>query len=220
MFIELTELLTCPKCGPAQGLVAVVAEMKERRVLEGYLGCPMCEARYPITGGEVDLRGSDEAAVPDEAARPADAAGLRAPDPSDPRFAVTVAALLDLAECPAGCLLVDEDLAFLATDLLRLGGAKRFEVLALASAPEGERSGVTSLRAGTRSGLPVRSRSLRGVALHGSGRSRLEEAVRVLAPGGRLVVLAPAAGLVEALEAQPVRTLVVEERALVAVRTA
>ncbi|MBK6421190.1 MAG: hypothetical protein IPF77_03030 [Gemmatimonadetes bacterium] len=53
MFIELTDHLRCPAEHPESFLVLIPHRMDGRRVLEGLLGCPVCQAEYPITAGVV-----------------------------------------------------------------------------------------------------------------------------------------------------------------------
>ena len=42
--------------------------MVDRRIIEGRLGCPICESQYPIHGGVVDLRLETEQESPAEPA--------------------------------------------------------------------------------------------------------------------------------------------------------
>src|SRR5690606_8442394 len=51
MHIVLTDLLTCPRCGPAHGLILVADGLAERRVLDGALGCANCREKYEIRDG-------------------------------------------------------------------------------------------------------------------------------------------------------------------------
>jgi uncharacterized protein YbaR (Trm112 family) len=53
MFIELAELLRCPAEHEPAYCVITPAEMKDRRVLSGVVGCPVCEEEYPIAHGVV-----------------------------------------------------------------------------------------------------------------------------------------------------------------------
>src|SRR5438105_14131419 len=55
MLITLTDLLTCPVCGPEFGLVLLADRIENRRVLEGWLGCAECRERYRVRGGFVDF---------------------------------------------------------------------------------------------------------------------------------------------------------------------
>jgi uncharacterized protein YbaR (Trm112 family) len=56
MHILLTDRLACPRCGPEFGLVLLAHEVRDRRVLEGDLGCPNCREVYPVREGFADLR--------------------------------------------------------------------------------------------------------------------------------------------------------------------
>jgi uncharacterized protein YbaR (Trm112 family) len=51
VFIELTEVLKCPRDHPESYLVCVPAEMDGRSVVRGGLGCPACGAEYAILDG-------------------------------------------------------------------------------------------------------------------------------------------------------------------------
>jgi len=53
VFIELAEILKCP--GPHEESFLVVANegMVERSVQQGVVGCPVCQAEYPIVRGVV-----------------------------------------------------------------------------------------------------------------------------------------------------------------------
>ena len=51
MFIELTEALRCPRAHEESYLVCVPAQMDGRRVVRGMLGCPVCQAEFPIEDG-------------------------------------------------------------------------------------------------------------------------------------------------------------------------
>jgi uncharacterized protein YbaR (Trm112 family) len=197
MHILLTDLLSCPRCGPEFGLVLLAERVEERRVLEGRLGCPNCREQYPVRGGELDARlVRDSAAVPGGSA-----AGARGVD--DAGAAVRLAALLGLADA-RGTVLIAGPGAALAAEVAAL--VPELEVVALAAAPGGgtEEPGVSRVAAGA--GLPFRGRTLKGVALTGGADPvLLAEGVRVLQPGARLVVeRAPAgtAGVLAGLGAQ------------------
>lgn len=51
MFIELVELLRCTRPHEESWLVASIDELRERSIVRGELGCPVCSAHYPITDG-------------------------------------------------------------------------------------------------------------------------------------------------------------------------
>lgn len=225
MRVELTEVLACPVCLPdEQGLVAVVDFREGERMREGYLGCPRCETRFPVRGGDVHF-GSREAgeAVPGEGEE----------DPE--RRAVEVGALLGLTGEVGGYVLLGPGLGAAAALLAR--AVASVEVLALGPVPpagaapargEASRGGRTAaagetagerptrLLTGRPTPLPVRSNRLRGVALRTGDAAAVAEAARALGPGGRLVLFGPEEAAVRAVEASALRVLAAEERALVA----
>src|SRR5690606_34919244 len=100
MFLPLTDLLTCPRCGPEYGLILLADRIEDRRVLAGALGCPRCHTRYPITAGLADLRlrEAEEPAEQTESEGTSASAGESAAEGSDREEAVRLAALLGLAE--------------------------------------------------------------------------------------------------------------------------
>lgn len=226
MFIELTEVLVCPACRereagasalPVQGLVARVDRLDGRRVLEGFLGCPHCEARFPIRRGVVWF------------ATEATRAGRPPAEPADrEEAALLVPALLALQEEAAGYVLLGRGLTAIAREVA--AEAVRIELLALAgcgkevggcggtSGPGSGRSRVSLLRVEDPARLPLFSGRLRGIALVGGDEPTVREAARILGPGGRLAILAPSEEAVEAVERSRLRTLAAEPRALVAVR--
>ncbi|MFL5381023.1 MAG: Trm112 family protein [Longimicrobiaceae bacterium] len=206
MHILLTDVLSCPRCGPGFGLVLLADRVEERRVLEGRLGCPNCREQYPVRGGALDARLPGAAPAAEDEAAPED----------DPGAAVRLAALLGLADA-RGTVLVAGPGAALAPEIAAL--VPELEVVALAAAPdEGEeRPGVSRVAAGA--ALPFRGGTLRGVALTGGADpARLAEAARVLQPGARLVVERAAAGTAEALAALGAQVMLEQEGTVVARR--
>ena len=180
MLILVTDLLACPRCGPEFGLLVLAERLEERRVVEGRLGCPNCREAYPVRGGVADLR------LPGAAA-PAAEEGA----PADPEAAVRLAALMGLAGLAGMALVVGPGARHAGAIAALVPDA---EVIAVEGAPRaaGE-PGVSRLLAGP-GPLPLRGGLLRAAALTGGAadEAALHEGLRVLAPGGRLVVdLAP-----------------------------
>lgn len=204
MHILLTDVLTCPRCGPDFGLVLLADRIEERRVARGSLGCPNCRAMYPIRGGVADLRLS-AAAGPEPLPAPAG-------DPSEP--ALRLAALMGLAEAH-GTVLVAGPGAVLAPALSRL--VPEAEIVAYTpeppdAAPEGSVSPIAGADA-----LPFRARAFRGVALTGAtSDALLPEAVRVLQPGARVVVDPAPPGTADRLSALGATILLDQEGVVVA----
>ena len=203
MHILLTDILRCPRCGPEFGLVLLADRVEDRRVAAGRLGCANCREMYPVAGGEVDLRVPGAAVLPEGGA----AAG--------PDEAVRLAALLGLSEAWGSTLLAGAG-ADLADALAAL--VPGVEVVHAAGRPgSGEAAGRLS-RVVAGAPLPFAPGSLRGVALGREAAGLLEEAVRLLAPGGRLVVEGAPAGAAEGLAAGGLRVLLDQEGWLVAER--
>ncbi|MFQ5679535.1 MAG: hypothetical protein ACE5HP_08745 [Gemmatimonadota bacterium] len=235
MFVEATEVLECPRCRVGPGLVAVVDEMRERRVVTGYVGCPLCEARYPIRERAVDFgpvpNGGREAgaSLPYGKPRGAGPTERREEGPggavgekvrAEPRIgegseALELAALLG-RQPSGGYVLLGPAFLSAATTVGRTCGV---EVLALAEGPGREEEQVTRLLGASATALPVAAGRLRGVVLGGDAAEEVQEAVRALEVGARLVVRSPSVDTREAVAGLPVEILVAEERAIVAVRS-
>lgn len=202
MHLELSELLACPRCGPGQGLVVSVDRIEDRRVREGWLACPGCDARYPIGRGGIDFG--------EAAGGGGDSGG------GDPEDAVRVAALLGLRE-GGGVVLLGAGLESAAAGVAELAGG--VEVLALSLAPDGPAAPRVTRLLGVRGGaLPLHGRRLRGAALAGGSPELLAEAARVVRPGGRVAVLRPTPDL-DVPGELPLRVLAAEAAAIVAERT-
>lgn len=179
MHLLLTDRLTCPRCGPAFGLILLAERVEDRRVLEGTLGCPNCRDGFPVHGGFGDLR-----APPRGEAHPEGRAG--APGPVDEEEAARLRALLGVAEGPGTLLLAGGPARYAAWLAENVPGV---EVVGLdpdlAAWPEAPR--VSRIMAWP--GIPVFDRVLRGVAVDGALGSRwLREAARVVARLSRVVV--------------------------------
>lgn len=189
MYLPLTDLLTCPRCGPDHGLILLADRIVDRRVLTGTLGCPRCHGRYPVVDGFADLR--PDPTLPGTGEALISASG-------DREAAIRLAALLGLAEGITYTLVVGPGVAHAPALAALVDGV---EVITCAESLRGweEEHGVSRLAAGRT--LPFRSGSLGGVALTGGGSGHLlEEAARVLARAGRLLLEPAPSGAVERLE--------------------
>ncbi len=228
MHLLVTDRLSCPRCGPTFGLILMADDLRDRRVLEGALGCANCRERYPVRGGFGDLRPpprgplpefgmSDSVRVGGGSSPVPDAPVEHSTSPDDPaEAAFRLAALLGVREGP-GLILLAGGWASLAGRLA--ARIDEIEVVALDPALHGagEEAGVSRLTAGA--GLPFFSSALRGVALEGAQLAEWEgEAIRVLAPGARLVVRDPPPGLSSRLEARGLQPLLETRRYVVAQR--
>lgn len=176
MFIELVDVLRCPNPHEETWLVLAARRVDDRDVMEGTLGCPVCETEYPIVDGVAHFDGGSPhlaiAGVPDE------------------EEALRLAALLDLGDPRGYAVLVGA-----AATLGPLVGTMTNVPLLLVDPPPGMGmghglSGLTT--AGRAVMLPLARGSARGIALDSAATPDLARAVvDLLRPAGRLV--APAA---------------------------
>ena len=172
MFIELIDLLRCPREHEESWLVAAFSKMDQRFVIQGRLGCPICAASWPITEGIADFREPGEAV--DYGRSPAAEVG------GDD--AVRFGAMLGLTR-PGMTILLEGGTSIAAAAVVHMTSAR---VIAVNPAdPIGEVEGVASVRCGER--LPLAAGSIDGVVLEARA-TPVTEAVRVLKPGARLAV--------------------------------
>lgn len=203
----LTDILSCPRCGPDFGLILLGDRIEERRVLEGRLGCANCREQYEIRAGFADLTAQ---------AGGSGAPGSAGPGVSDPDEVMRVAAMLGVAEGPGFVLLVGP-MAWSARSLADLVEGLEVVAAGIGLESEEERMGVNRIAVGGR--LPFYDRSLRAVALSGAAATEREaEGARVVKPGGRLVLEPAAAGAAERLEGAGFHIVVREGDTLVAER--
>ena len=176
--------------------------MKDRRVIEGVLGCPQCETHYPIRGGVALLGPPIPATEPPEAADPEQAS-------------IRMAALLGATE-PLGFVLVLGPAAAAVVPLARM--VDNTEIIADApSVPTASTDSVSWMTVGER--LPFYSSRLRAIWLSGGAADRLlEEGARVLHPLGRLVLEPSPVNARVRLEAAGLRVLAEQDRTVLAVR--
>jgi uncharacterized protein YbaR (Trm112 family) len=215
MHIVLTDILTCPRCGPEFGLILLAHRIEERRALEGVLGCANCREQYPVSAGAGHF-----GAAPVLPAAPDGGAVMR------------LAALLGVAEGPAFVLLAGpcagaaprlaaliERLEVVAIGIAGAAGAAA-KPHATANRDETARqtAGVNALGlAGHR--LPLATGKLAAVALSGAAADELlEEGARTVSPLGRLVLEDAPADAAPRLRAAGLRELVREGDTIVAVR--
>ncbi|MQA91566.1 MAG: hypothetical protein GEU90_15310 [Gemmatimonas sp.] len=177
MHILLTDILTCPRCGPEFGLVVMADHWDDRLVQAGRLGCANCRESYAIEAGVVDLRHSTVSPLPS-----GESVG------SDPERAFRAAALLGVNDVNA-TLLVVEPAGEAAGEVARV--LQGTHVVGGSAEPnpgfQGGESVLSSILIGEQ--IPLRDRSVRGIALLGTVSTKLiEEAARLLVRGARLVV--------------------------------
>jgi uncharacterized protein YbaR (Trm112 family) len=168
MFIELTDHLRCPENHDEQYLVLLPDRLDGRSVKEGQLGCPVCGRTFAVRDGIVDFGGAPAAEAASSGLTPdatATLAGVNGPG-----------GYFVLVGSPAG--------AWRPLSQLLPG------VALVAVNPPGEvvdEPGISVLRGG---GLPLKSRSMRGVVLgrgYAGSEGWISEAARVTLPGLRIV---------------------------------
>lgn len=169
MHVSLTDVLTCPRCGPGHGLILLPETVSDRRVVSGFLGCADCRSRYPVRERVVDLSAG------------AEVGGLGDASGGGGEAAVRLAGLLGLADAH-GVVLLAGPSAEVARELSGL-----LEAVEVVVAGMSAEAGVSVLRVG--GALPFQSAKLRGVALTGpAAELLLEEGARVVAPLARLLL--------------------------------
>lgn len=204
MNVSLSDLLTCPRCGPTHGLILLPMEVVDRRVRSGVLGCANCRERYRVEEYVADLRTAGERA-PAFVASP----GPRSEAERD-EAAVRLAALLGLADASGSVLLAGPAAVHAA------GVAKLVPDVTVMAVDAPVADNISCLRVDT--ALPLRSGSLAGVALTGGRAALLEEGARLLGSAGRLLLDPVPADARSRLAGGGVRVVAEEAGTLVAVR--
>ncbi len=179
MHIELIDVLRCPRPHAFTWLVAQTAQIRARDVVSGILGCPECQARYPIAAGVLDLRAHAVPVATPQFAKPEQETIMR------------LAALLAMADVTSGALIVlAGEHAASAPALSKMFDG--FQLLAVNPTVELESGGAVSI-VRTEGEVPLRDDVARAVALDSAHAAPelMEGAARTLTSGGRLV--APAA---------------------------
>ena len=64
MFIELVDILRCPRAHEETWLVAAVSTFHGRHIATGSLGCPICKTQYPVVDGAADFTVAGRQAAP------------------------------------------------------------------------------------------------------------------------------------------------------------
>lgn len=223
MHLELTQVLTCPFCGPEHGLIAFVDRMEERRILAGHLDCPTCERRHAVRDATVYLSPGDggrrrRGGVP----RGTEAgARARAAPPEDvlgglPESAPTAAALLGSAHGPETLLLAGGagPLGPAIADL-----RPEAAVLTYGPSPAAVHPRVYPVvPTAPDTDLPFRFGSFDGAVLAADHPELVAGIAHLLRRGARLVVLGPRGDLGAFDAGTPLRELAADERAWVGIR--
>lgn len=184
MFVELIDHLRCPEPHDDSWLVLHAEESRDRHVLAGILGCPVCGKRYVVKDGTVDFSGGTASGSSEAVA--ADA-------PVGDAWPLRLAAFLGLAE-GGGAVALYGGWSLHAEALGDV--AERVEPLAIAP-PGPTHPMLSAIVPPSLERIPLATGSVRGVAMGllattdpSAAGAALGEAVRILRPAGRL--LAPA----------------------------
>ncbi|MEX0907247.1 MAG: hypothetical protein WD054_02870 [Gemmatimonadota bacterium] len=214
MHIVLTDLLTCPRCGPEYGLILLAERVEERRVLAGALGCSNCREKYRVSDGIAWLADpGDVGAGPGTARAQEDGA----------EGALRLGALMGSTTGP-GFMLVAGPGAAHAGAIARLIESVEVVVVETLGAEAGllpdTGPGTSRLVVGGGAArLPLAGGKLLGVALTGAAADGLlEEGARVVSPVGRLVLDPAPADAAVRLTAVRMRPLVEMDGVVVAGR--
>ena len=169
MFIELTDHLRCPADHDESFLVLLPDKIDGRSVIEGQLGCPLCGRTFQLHGGVFDT---------------GDAPDINAgtTDRLDPD---ALTALVGLSG-PGGYFVLAGPAANDWQDVAALNPG----VALVAVNPGPDITDAPSLSVLRSGGIPLKSRSMRGVVLgrpYADDPHWVREAARVVLPGLRIV---------------------------------
>lgn len=194
MNVTLTDHLVCPRCGPPFGLVLLARDVRDRRVSEGQFGCPNCRDRFPVEAGFGDLRPPPRGVGPGEGGGVAEVEAESGVGGSEGDLhgagdrqtaALRLAAALGVTSGP-GLVVVSDGHRDEAPALAQL--VRGIEVVVVGWGGRGlAAAGVSAFVTGPR--LPLRDGVARGVVAEGgAGEGWWGESLRVLMPGGRIVI--------------------------------
>ena len=171
MFIELTEILRCPRGHAESYLVAAPIAMDGRRIVRGVIGCPECKAEFPVVDGVAYFAERPPAARP--------------PVPAPGYDVTALAAFLNLGGPGGYAVLVGSAARFGAGLVAAVPGVHFVAV----NPPPGV-SGGPQLSVLVAAAPPMKSSAVRAVAVGAdhAGPAWLAEATRILLPGLRLAV--------------------------------
>ncbi len=161
MHLDVVPSLRCPRPHEDSSLVLVAETTRGRHVITGLLGCPVCEAEYPVRAGVAYF-----VDAPPSAPGPPTAETLR------------TAAMLGLTE-PGGVIVLAGRWSTAADAMSEIADALVLVVNPPAPATYGE--GVSVLYAGER--LPIAARAIRAAAVA----ELMPGVVATLKPNARLV---------------------------------
>jgi uncharacterized protein YbaR (Trm112 family) len=166
VFVELIEMLRCPRPHAESQLVVAAGSTVDRHITAGTLGCPVCNAEFSIANGVARFDKSSKT----PAAKP------------HPETALKLAALLDLSD-PRGFALLTG--AYCA----QLDGLQRLvEASIVLQNPPGDVGGIPAGLIVCADVAPFAPSSLRAAAIDASTSEALRASiVRCVQDGGRII---------------------------------
>lgn len=167
MHVELIDRLRCTAAHAESWLVAYADRSEDRRILEGTLGCPVCQREFRITEGAAWMGDDEPASLAPGAVLDADGA-------------LRLAALLNVDE--RGGLYVLGGCIATAKDGLATFDTARWILLS----PPANVSAEATIR-GAGDQVPLARGSVRGIAIDRPSATLATAAAAALAHGGRLV---------------------------------
>jgi len=167
MHVELIDRLRCPAAHAESWLVAHADRSEDRRIIEGTLGCPVCQQEFRVTEGAAWM-GDDEPVMV--------AAGVIL----DAEGALRLAALLNVDD-RGGLYVLGGTLSTVAAALVAFDTARWI----LLSPPANVGAEATIRGAGDQ--LPLARGSVRGIAIDRPSATLATAAAAALAHDGRLV---------------------------------
>jgi hypothetical protein len=176
MFIELVELLRCVRKHDDSWLVASIQELRERSIVSGMLGCPICDAEYPIVAGVADFSAG---------AASARVASLASWSPED--LAARAGGYLGLGG-GSGVIVLGGEWSLAAAPLVSSVDVRVIAANAPDTVPESASVGLTRIA----NEIPLAERSCAGIALDDtfssaaflSGEKALRPGARMAGPAG------------------------------------
>jgi len=167
VFVELIEHLRCPRPHDESSLIATASRTRERHIVDGLLGCPVCGAEFGIENGVAHFA---EPAAPTQR------------DAPNAETQVRLAAFLDLTT-PHGFTILCGRWGAQADGILRLADVR----LVLVNPPADVPPDVAAAVIRTRDVVPFAPGSAQGVALHTTSALLVDSAVQAVRAGGRVV---------------------------------
>ncbi|HEX9310215.1 MAG TPA: hypothetical protein VF887_05350 [Gemmatimonadaceae bacterium] len=175
MFIEMLDLLRCVNAHEETWLVASLKAVSNRIVLDATLGCPVCQAQYPIRKGIADFRRGGDLSHPPAVRR---SGGERREE-----LATRIGAFLNATE-PGATIVLGGIWADAAQELAMMTDVRVLALNPGASVEESERVGL--IRADTE--IPLAPGSVLGLAFDATfSPETVSSALKVVRAGGRIV---------------------------------